>query len=512
MIGMTMFSRKFRFAPMFRLAVNVFGLRFLTTAEASTALRPFYFAVHPDFFGQHPKERAVNETSLKKLNSYLEECLCGRHDVEPTTLTFYLRNNHNSVEIVPKTSVRTVNKNHLAVTFTLESSDVRTTVQKILKSCKIPTEYIKSIPNKGAFPRPIIWDPTYYYYTGQEPPADAFYSQSRAKPQTLRYWMQRNFKDIHKKLKTNKPLEVETNELSEELREELGLVDIVWHCGWGLSAFRACLMSFSRLCEQHRQDMEILRGRSLIFSSGTGVSRNGSIVLSSGDVHHHWLMLLGSFSTFNAILAELPKLEQAVSSQLGDIQIIRRESERIMLAEDYRNLLSRLLRSIVDYYRRKRLSAEVSEYSDMDYGDVGDGPDKPPSGMLKDLEMLVECDAGDVRLLSNGQFHVPASYPPVLLLEYMLSRQHKARLNCTEFARYKEEMKVIMRCCQEEHDLAKLTKDNAVSTQQMSECCQRLIDNPYESGVSLRGLNIKISQFYSLSEDGEICIPWDWKM
>uniref|UniRef100_A0A8B9UYR6 DUF4460 domain-containing protein n=1 Tax=Anas zonorhyncha TaxID=75864 RepID=A0A8B9UYR6_9AVES len=31
--------------------------RTLSGADAINALRPFYFAVHPDFFGQHPKER-----------------------------------------------------------------------------------------------------------------------------------------------------------------------------------------------------------------------------------------------------------------------------------------------------------------------------------------------------------------------------------------------------------------------------------------------------------------------
>lgn len=31
--------------------------RSLSGADAINALRPFYFAVHPDFFGQHPKER-----------------------------------------------------------------------------------------------------------------------------------------------------------------------------------------------------------------------------------------------------------------------------------------------------------------------------------------------------------------------------------------------------------------------------------------------------------------------
>lgn len=42
--------------------------RALSGAEAINALRPFYFAVHPDFFGQHPRER---------VNTYfLTYCLC----------------------------------------------------------------------------------------------------------------------------------------------------------------------------------------------------------------------------------------------------------------------------------------------------------------------------------------------------------------------------------------------------------------------------------------------------
>lgn len=31
--------------------------RFLSSAEVSTALRPFYFSVHPDLFGRYPTER-----------------------------------------------------------------------------------------------------------------------------------------------------------------------------------------------------------------------------------------------------------------------------------------------------------------------------------------------------------------------------------------------------------------------------------------------------------------------
>ena len=46
--------------------------RRLTSAQVSTALRPFYFLVHPDLFGRWPQEQAVNEASLKQLKSYLK--------------------------------------------------------------------------------------------------------------------------------------------------------------------------------------------------------------------------------------------------------------------------------------------------------------------------------------------------------------------------------------------------------------------------------------------------------
>lgn len=47
--------------------------RALSAAEAVNALRPFYFAVHPDFFGQFPRERASSlQISVLKKD---EECV-----------------------------------------------------------------------------------------------------------------------------------------------------------------------------------------------------------------------------------------------------------------------------------------------------------------------------------------------------------------------------------------------------------------------------------------------------
>ncbi|XP_039281194.1 T-cell activation inhibitor, mitochondrial-like [Nilaparvata lugens] len=69
----------------------VFGAyRHLTSGEVSTALRPFYFTVHPDLFGQFPSERAINENSLQVLSSFLEGLQQNRY-TRPTTVKFFLK-------------------------------------------------------------------------------------------------------------------------------------------------------------------------------------------------------------------------------------------------------------------------------------------------------------------------------------------------------------------------------------------------------------------------------------
>ncbi|KAL1458768.1 hypothetical protein WDU94_008884 [Cyamophila willieti] len=74
-----------------RCTCMLISWRTLTSSEVSTALRPFYFNVHPDLFGQFPNERAINETSLKTLSSVLELLVNHRPPPPPTTLVFYLK-------------------------------------------------------------------------------------------------------------------------------------------------------------------------------------------------------------------------------------------------------------------------------------------------------------------------------------------------------------------------------------------------------------------------------------
>lgn len=66
-------------------------VRGLSSAEVATALRPFYFLVHPDLFCQHPRAQHINDSSLKLLNNHLD-LLIQDQKPSPVSLQFYVRN------------------------------------------------------------------------------------------------------------------------------------------------------------------------------------------------------------------------------------------------------------------------------------------------------------------------------------------------------------------------------------------------------------------------------------
>ena len=81
--------------------------RCLSNAEVSTALRPFFFLVHPDLFGKHafsssiglrkrytgkyPKEQSENEVNLKTLKNYVDVIAEGKKRPNPSDVRFFVR-------------------------------------------------------------------------------------------------------------------------------------------------------------------------------------------------------------------------------------------------------------------------------------------------------------------------------------------------------------------------------------------------------------------------------------
>ena len=61
-----------------------------------------------------------------------------------------------------------------------------------------------------------------------------------------------------------------------------------------------------------------------------------------------------------------------------------------------------------------------------------------------------------------------------------------------------------------EFGLLSLTKDFNVTKAQMEACCRHLLRDPRNIGVNVEGCRVRVAMFYSVMNDGQICIPWNW--
>ncbi|XP_067837823.1 T-cell activation inhibitor, mitochondrial isoform X5 [Heptranchias perlo] len=367
-------------------------MRTLSATDAVNALRPFYFAVHPDFFGQYPREREVNENSLKRLSSYLE-CMQrpGYRALQPTQLTFYIRETTGDTNL-PQQCVNTA-------VYPLTTSRTH----RLTQTCNIEMGEFRSV------------DP----YVGIRPTTPSPATETQRKSSTA--------------LNT-----------------------------WNLHL-----------------------GCTLIFADNSGVNAVGQIMLGTVDVHHHWTKILERLPVYYKLHSQLSLLEERISYLLGDVQLIYDEDlQPAMMLEDYYRMLKAFHQCL-----------------------VASRPLFHPRS-LKGLQMILENDSTAPSLLKAGQLTVPVTCDPIALQWFILAHAQEAR----SYLRREEELEVeqekLISDCRERLGLKRLYKEPSVSSQQMVKCCQRLLDGHV---TELQGMHLCVSHFYSVLQDGDLCIPWDWK-
>ncbi|XP_062848300.1 T-cell activation inhibitor, mitochondrial [Trichomycterus rosablanca] len=472
---------------------QIFQRRALSGADAVNALRPFYFAVHPDFFGQHPRERVVNENSLKRLNGYLENLQKpGFRSVSPARLTFYVRDTKEKTE----SDADLLPSGFRLVTFTLQAKDVLCAVVDVLKSCSLSVEHMQGLleareksqksKQQGGTPfyRPIKWDKTYYAFTGFRDPEQEL-EQARKVETTLSLWLRNNEPEASKKQNASIPRRAELDRLKRELIQRLGLLDIRWQRKWGV-AHRCCqLQSLSRLAVQNPEALLNLRGHTIVFTDQSGMNASGHVMLGTMDVHHQWTKLFDRLPSYCSLLQQTEWLKDRISFLLGGIQVIHSERmDPVLPLEEHYSTLSTFHKRLLPH----RLTLH------------------PRS--LQGLSMIVENDRTTPSLHEMGHFSIPTMCDPKQLQNFLQSHAQEAhrRLQCRNQLET-EERNVVSGCVQG-LSLRRLSKEPSVSSSQMIPCCRRLMD---ERSPHMQGLHLRVSHFYSVMQDGDLCIPWDWK-
>ncbi|XP_071175898.1 T-cell activation inhibitor, mitochondrial-like [Mytilus edulis] len=451
--------------------------RHLTVSETATALRPFYLAVHPDFYGQFPVERKVNEESLKKLHEYITD-LHKTGKAKPTDINFYVRGKQQ-------------NDKYKYVNMKLLSGDVRSTVTTVLESVALPLDYLDTIP-RGPVTTKIRWDSSYYHFTGKQNPHDEYYqATSKLHTGTLISWLQKKGPDAKLKLESSQKIQEQINELYEELIDFVGLEDINWYSDWEINHYMGCLRSFSRFCHNHPKEVKnILKGRSLVFGNKPGVSLYGEVVLSSGDCDTDWMTFLSYVPAYDAVLERLPYMEKRLSELLGNIKIDRRKKKQIMMATEYELILNKILNCL------RNCQGDVDRYFN--------GED------LSHLELVVEEGSAPMTLSSNGKFVTPSSIPGIVLVKFIAENKDKAYMILQDMALQGGMEKMYKKLCIEEFQLLSLKKEENVSPHKMIHCCERLLYDQIFLQSGLHNSKLNIAHYYALMHDGEMTIPWNW--
>ncbi|EEB16765.1 conserved hypothetical protein [Pediculus humanus corporis] len=362
--------------------------RSLSSTEVSTALRPFYFFVHPDLFGQFPEERAINENSLKLLSSYLE------------TLILNL----------------------------LEGD-----------------------------------------------------------------WLSKNYSTAQEQLKAHEPLRDEIKKLKYRLCNELDLKKIKWDCGWNISHFKGSLQSLLILYEHHPQELKSLSGKTLIFGNETGVNLDGDVMLNCGEVRNNWLDVIKNIHRQDKVILKLPQFEKAVSRVLRDIKVVHRKFQPKVTAEKYENQLRRLITSLSDYQGRN--------------GYPKHWPEK-----LNKFELVVETEAGPLMVSPTGQIIVPSSCPASILVNFISENLEEANRLLDEYKSNKYVEKDIHSRVVLEFRLLSLRKDDNITPKLMIDCCNNMLKHKNILKPLLNNSSLFITSYFSLLSDGQMCIPWNWKI
>ncbi|XP_054169222.1 T-cell activation inhibitor, mitochondrial-like [Oppia nitens] len=497
----------------------------MTAQEVATALRPFFFVIHPDRFWKYPKQKDTNEDSLKQLNSFIKDVIEMR-ETNDRRIKFFMRDEIiDNNEMVKSDNIIDVKFKEININL-FRRENVNKIVHKILSESRLSTDYLKKIgkqPQMGStagteghgmtsdgfqfkynqnsgpfsFNRKVndYWvrtDINGRQTIETDPELDDFEELFEKKKidKNLIEWLQENRHLANSRLHTNEPIRQELNRLADQLKQELHLNDIIWKdCGWGVSHIRAALNSVNIMKQQF--DINVLNGRTLMFARQSGVSFDGHVVLNIEDVRHNWLAMIKNIHTYDADLKKLPFVESVLSGALRGIQIDHRKFRPTVIISSYIKQL-------------EKLTAAISLY----IGQHGFPPNWSP--ILDRYQLVVECEAGPLMLSPTGQFIVPASCPAFLLFDFMSDNMFKARLLRDMYLNYKSKEEHIVNECMTQLGLQSIDKDDNVTPDLMIQCCNKLIAN--RDTLSLRNSRLRVSHYYSVLLDGEICIPWDFTL
>nr|CAD2171464.1 unnamed protein product [Meloidogyne enterolobii] len=301
------------------VVMRVFPKHCLFSAkEAAVALRPFYFAVHPDRFAQEPDIQTRNERALQVFNGYINNLF-----PEPVT----------QMPVNVEFTVRDTLSNFKSIRIFLSGADPAEIIKLALERCELSTDHLpvrdnlsqntkigtKTSQQNFAPGLDEIWK---NLQENERLRQKRFYSVNLLNELSKNRELAMQRRDGHKVM-----VEIIEDNI-DEIKRKTGLTQILWSINWELTFMRRCLINVLEMinhADKHSKDFIIysLNGRQLTFGRGSHICCNGSLQFGADDAIGAWQKICiesTKFLTFE--VQNLERLVQRVAELLGGINLL----------------------------------------------------------------------------------------------------------------------------------------------------------------------------------------------
>ncbi|CAK5088413.1 unnamed protein product [Meloidogyne enterolobii] len=300
------------------VVMRVFPKHCLFSAkEAAIALRPFYFAVHPDRFAQEPDIQTRNERALQVFNGYINNLF-----PEPVT----------QMPVNVEFTVRDTLSNFKSIRIFLSGADPAEIIKLALERCELSTAHLpvrdnlsqnqkgtKTAQQNFAPGLDEIWK---NLQENERLRQKRFYSVNLLNELSKNRELAMQRRDGHKVM-----VEIIEDNI-DEIKRKTGLTQILWSINWELTFMRRCLINVLEMinhADKHSKDFIIysLNGRQLTFGRGSHICCNGSLQFGADDAIGAWQKICiesTKFLTFE--VQNLERLVERVAELLGGINLL----------------------------------------------------------------------------------------------------------------------------------------------------------------------------------------------
>ncbi|KAL3104179.1 hypothetical protein niasHS_002206 [Heterodera schachtii] len=300
----------------------------MTSHQASVALRPFYFAVHPDRFATEPNIRNNNEKALQVFNGYLSS-LFPRPTAQqqPVQVDFFVRGKDNKFRSV-RLSLSGFDVEQIVRT-TLELFELNTDTLPTIKAKNVPAEsFSASSKEWSAHGLDEVWQDLQENERMRR-------QQTESSADDLFCGILVNREKALQRLDNHRSIMELIRDEIEHICTKTGATQIIWSINWDQSHMRRCLINVqSMMVDQEAKEgvIHALNGRKLIFGRGSHVCCDGSLQFGADDAAGAWQKVCIESGVRRFDVRNLEKLTERVRELLGGVQLVRRPHENVLNA------------------------------------------------------------------------------------------------------------------------------------------------------------------------------------